>query len=360
MALFLFIAVHAAQAEPSGKDKWDTFIPPPDSYDWVQFNSMEWLRGELKFLYSDDLEFESEELGKHSIDLSDVLRIRTSCPREVTIAGVDNDPAKVFIGKIEVEKAEIKITCNKDVHIFPIARLLSIAYGEQVESKQWSGKVTLGGNSRSGNSQELELNFKVGVKKRTSKSRFALDYSINWSENLDVQTVDNQRLQFYRDALSAKRTFWRQLVTEYFRDPFNNIDGRLAVGTGLGYHVIEDQDERWTLSLGGGYQKTRYSSFLVGTDNSNEAPYVFFSSEYDRDITNDIELEIEYRFHLTDEESGTYVHHSMVNFSNDLGNNMSLEASFVWDRTKDPVADSNGVIPEKDDFRFLLGLGYDL
>jgi hypothetical protein len=32
---------------------------------------------------------------------------------------------------------------------------------------------------------------------------------------------------------------------------------------------------------------------------------------------------------------------------------------FVWDRIQEPRPDSDGVVPEQDDYRFILGLGLD-
>jgi len=38
---------------------------------------------------------------------------------------------------------------------------------------------------------------------------------------------------------------------------------------------------------------------------------------------------------------------------------MSVDISFVWDRTQDPPSLAGGLIPEKDDFRPLVGLSYE-
>ena len=36
---------------------------PDDKFDWVQLTSGEWLKGELKFLYDYQVEFDSEKLA---------------------------------------------------------------------------------------------------------------------------------------------------------------------------------------------------------------------------------------------------------------------------------------------------------
>ena len=36
---------------------------------------------------------------------------------------------------------------------------------------------------------------------------------------------------------------------------------------------------------------------------------------------------------------------------------LDLDVTFVWDRTENPQADGNGVVPKQNDFRLNLSLG---
>ena len=42
--------------------------PPDDGFDWVQLNNKEWLMGEIKSMYNDNLEFDSDNLDLQSIN----------------------------------------------------------------------------------------------------------------------------------------------------------------------------------------------------------------------------------------------------------------------------------------------------
>lgn len=55
---------------------WAPQLPPPDKFDWIQFNSGELLKGELRVLYEDEREFESDELDLLTIDWEDVKQVR--------------------------------------------------------------------------------------------------------------------------------------------------------------------------------------------------------------------------------------------------------------------------------------------
>ncbi|HZM95266.1 MAG TPA: hypothetical protein VFB92_17680 [Vicinamibacterales bacterium] len=38
---------------------------------------------------------------------------------------------------------------------------------------------------------------------------------------------------------------------------------------------------------------------------------------------------------------------------------LAVNFSFVWDRVQEPRAESSGVVPEKDDHRLIVGMGFD-
>ena len=61
-----------------------------------------------------------------------------------------------------------------------------------------------------------------------------------------------------------------------------------------------------------------------------------------------------------DDDSGAYQHHLLSTISTDLIDNFDLDISFIWDRIQNPQQRADGSTPEKDDFRLMIGLGYDL
>ncbi len=51
--------------------------------------------------------------------------------------------------------------------------------------------------------------------------------------------------------------------------------------------------------------------------------------------------------------------HFLTEISFDLIWNFDFDVTFNWDRQFDPVADADGVVPEKDDFKIIVGLAWD-
>ena len=52
-------------------------------------------------------------------------------------------------------------------------------------------------------------------------------------------------------------------------------------------------------------------------------------------------------------------HHLLTTLSSDLVGNFDVDISFVWDRTQDPPPLADGTLPERDDYRLLVGLSYE-
>ncbi len=72
------LLVGSAVAWPAQSREWTPPPPMPDKYDWVQLTSGEWLKGEIKVIHQDTLEFDSDKLGLLKLDMADVKTIRSA------------------------------------------------------------------------------------------------------------------------------------------------------------------------------------------------------------------------------------------------------------------------------------------
>lgn len=54
-----------------GRPVWAPEGSPPEGFDWIQLTNGEWLKGDLKVLYNDSLEFDSDELDLLSVHNGD-------------------------------------------------------------------------------------------------------------------------------------------------------------------------------------------------------------------------------------------------------------------------------------------------
>ena len=75
--------------------------------------------------------------------------------------------------------------------------------------------------------------------------------------------------------------------------------------------------------------------------------------------TGDIEWEVTYSLDIGVPDTENTNQHMVNKFSIDITGDMDLDITIQWDRIGNPVPDSNGVTPQKDDFRWSLGLGWN-
>jgi hypothetical protein len=343
------------------------FVPPPDEFDWMQLTSGEWLKGELKDLYNDQVEFDSDKLDDTNFDMEDVKQIRGHGIKGVRLQrpGASNnsnrdapEPFTVY-GELVVTEDKVIVTTAGVRQEYERSDLINIVSGKDRESQFWSAKISIGLNFTRGNTDEDDLSTSVDVRRRTSATRFVLDYLANYSRTTGVNTVDNNRLNIYFDIFKTRKYFLRPVFGEYFRDPFQNIDGRYTVGASIGYHIISTAKTEWDATAGAAYQGTQFISVEPGQDLKTSTPVLAISTLYETNLTRKIDFSFNYSFNIVNEESGSYTHHMITTVETELTSWLDFDISFVWDRVKNPTASADGTVPDPDDYRLTFSLGVD-
>jgi len=342
------------QGETGQNNPWQPLAPPPDEYDWIQLNSGEWLKGELKVLYDDKLEFDSDELDLLVLDWEDVKQVRGHRRVSVRLVG----PITVD-GLLEVDGDEVFITAEGSRQVFRRSELLAIAPGESKEINYWSGKLSLGLNLQSGNSDQSQFTTMANVMRRTSASRFVTDYFGNYTRVEGEETANNNRLNSYYDIFRTRKYFFRPLFGEYYRDPIKNLEHRITVGTGIGYHIIDTAKTEWDVFGGPAYQRTRFKSVEAGRDRNESTLALVAGTEFNTELTKRIDFDFQYNFQIVNETSGTYNHHLVATFETELTSWLDFDISCIWDRIQDPQPNEDGTIPDKDDYYLIFALGID-
>jgi len=129
--LLLPVFVCAEQAE----SEWR---PPDDGFDWIQLNKKEWLMGEIKSMYNDKLEFDSDNLDLQSIDWADVTYLRSTGKSSVNIEDLGE-----VTGVVEISGDTIRLIDGDDVKEFNRAQLISLTPAGHRELDLWAVDFTL-------------------------------------------------------------------------------------------------------------------------------------------------------------------------------------------------------------------------
>ncbi len=358
------IALAQEAAEP-----WQPQAPEgmPTDFDWIRLPSDEWLKGEIVSMYEGTLEFDSDELDELTFDFADIKEIRTS--RVVQVGFEKREPA---IGMMHMDGDTVTVTGDAGEVQFDRSDILTIIVGTPKEINYWSAYATVGGNIRSGNSEQLDYTGRLGAMRRSLRSRIKFDYFGNITridvkeegpdgtiETTTQETSNNHRANLGWDWFLTKRLYVNVIGAEWYRDPFQNIANRYTLTAGLGYDVIDTPKTTWTAGAGPAWQSTQFDTVEADEDDTTESPAFRISTRLDHDFTDDIEFYVDYSGLITDEENGTYNHHLDTGVAIDLTGRLDFEISWIWDRTEDPRRDENGDLPKKDDTRIIFGLGWD-
>jgi len=354
LLLNCFVFFFGFSLQVNAADKITPWKPPVEEYDWVQLTSGEWLKGEIKAFYNRVLEFDSSKLNLLNIDWEDIQYLESHIDSIVRIEGHG-----VVTGKLQLAGDKVTITKGESTTEFNRNRLISFITGEVKESNYWSGVVSFGLNIRSGNTDQTDFLAKVNIKRRTSQTRLILDYSGSISSIDSVETTNNHRFNFSFDYFKTRNFFYKPIFGEYFRDTFQNLDYRISIGSGVGYTIIDSAKTEWNVSGGPSYLQTRYTTVQPGVNQTESNPSISFSTDYDTEYSKTLDIIAKYSIQLSSKNSGGLTHHADLTLKNEISDLFDLDISIIWDRTSNPKAGVNGNLPEKDDFKLVVGLGYD-
>lgn len=353
--MLAFSPVVLAQSEKSNEQQkeWRPAIPKPKDFDWIRLTSDEWLKGDLIALYDDELEFDSDELGMLTFDWDDVAEVITHAKQSLRLLD-----GRIVEGRLHILGNKLTLI-NGEVQELDRYKIISIASSDSGERNYWTGKIGLGINLRNGNTNQKDYTMDAGINRRTAQSRLLTSYLGSYSTIDDESTENNHRLDLAFDWFLSHKVFLRALTLEYFRDPFQNINSRITLSTEMGYRFFDGNTVYWDAAAGPGYQVTQFESVEPGEDDTEDTATGKISTDFEWDITGDIEFDFHYDVQLVSERAGEKIHHIKTGIEFELTNDFDLEISYIWDRIDKPIADEDGIVPKKEDSRFVIGLAYE-
>jgi hypothetical protein len=336
---------------------WQPPAPDAKADDWIMLTSGEWLRGEIKVMRDEAFEFDSEELDLLNLDWGDIAELRS--PRVLTYVFLDE---RSFDGTASMKDGVIKVAVAIDgtVHEYPRNQLLSIVEAADSELDLWSLKASVGLVARSGNTNQTDINTIISLRREADRTRFDVGYTGNFGELSGTQNINNHLANAKYDWYVARGFFVTPLALEYWADKFQNIDYRLTVAAGAGLDLYKKHGMDWYLQLFGGYLATRYLSVEPGADQEDESGTVIPATNFEWDITDDIEFDFNYNATIAIPQPRNTFHHAQGLLTIEFIGVLDLSLALTWDRNENPQPRADGSVPERDDFRTSFGLAVDI
>jgi hypothetical protein len=158
--------------EPGTGGDWNTALPPTDRYDWLQTTSGEWLKGELKVLYSGSLEFKSRKFKLRRLDMEDVARYLGHGSKRISIESPSGN--RTLDGVVTIDRQRVVVVSDEGSQSFDRSQLISITPGASTEVDNWSGKISFGFNYTRGNTDQTDKIGELLVRRRTPENRLLI------------------------------------------------------------------------------------------------------------------------------------------------------------------------------------------
>jgi putative salt-induced outer membrane protein YdiY len=343
---------------------WENQSPTPNGYDWVQTKSGEWFKGHIEAMFNDELDFDSDEIGKYTFDFEDVTQIKSYHTISVNIDGVAE-----FTGIIRLKNDKIRIIQGDKEFVFLTSQIVSFAHKGKSNLEYWTGKISIGIDQKKGNTDQFDYSASIHLKRRTSATRLVLDYLGNMSSVNNEDTANNHRINEVFDIFVTKQFFWTPLFSEYYKDKYQNIDAQLTAGMGIGYTFIDTKRTEWSVSSGPGVIYTKYvtvydgldatTAYMTSNDDATTSVSLETRTKLEIELTKKIDFTWDHKFTITDNKAGKYKHHMVTKLETEITSWLDFDITYIWDYLEKPEKSSDGTTPEKNDFQLIMGLGIE-
>lgn len=363
--LFLLLSfptfIVASESSEEQLEQWVT--PRPlfnQEVDWLKTTSGEWVQGDIIAMYDERLEFDSDEFDVQSIKWKDIAELHSKGLQSIRLLD-----GTISEGRIVYIKGEyFKLVHGDKVAYYPIEELVALASSRNNSRDYWDGELGFGADFSSGNVNQINITVNAMVQRRTSSSRFKSDYLEHFSSNTDrddvqTTTAESRRLTSIFDWYFSQKMFFRATEFEYYSDSFQNIDHRLNYGIAIGYQFVDSKKVEFSMTFGPSYQVTYFEAVGVDEDDTETSAVAVVGSEFELEITRDIDFEADYQVRFVNERSGSRIHHLRTAFEIEIIDDLDLDLTLYVDRTETPQANSEGEIPEQDDYKFVVSLAYE-
>jgi putative salt-induced outer membrane protein YdiY len=321
--------------------------------------SGEWLKGEMKRMRDDNLEFDSDKLDMQNIDFADVTHVHSPV---VNTYVFDDRISATGRGVITPDK--VIVETEEGTKTFPRSELESIVAGGEREKDWWSMKLRFGLTLNKGNTDQLTYDINFNTRREDRMTLLDLNYNASFGQTGGVQNVNRHLGEEDFKVFLSSRWFVVPLFGQLFNDRFQNIQFRATPAAGAGVHIIDKPKVAWDFQSGVGYQYLNYKdgSQLMGATNPQHDAFIPLYTYADFDITGDIDFTISWLTNLVVTTIGNTNHTGKADVAIELTSVLDLDIAFLYLRTEEPAPPPDPMAPaiKKNDYQLVVGIALEL
>lgn len=345
----------AAEDAPAAADP-DTGFPTgywiefDDTKDWLRLTSGEWLRGDLNWMRDGDFEFDGAKTDLIRKGWSDVGQLHS--PQIKTYVFKNWVDAK---GRAMITKDEVIVITEEGMRTFPRSELLSILKGGTRERDWWVFELGAGFTGAFGNSNQSSLNADFGLGRHDKRTSTVLLYEGTFGAANRELSVNRHLGQVGVTLFVSERFYVVPAAAAFFHDRFANIKFRAAPAALGGVQIFDTNRVEWDVECGMGYQFLRANSTEPNVPNPQSDGFVPVRTQWEFDITDDIELNLGWQSNIVFTTIGNTNHIGEATFTVEVTEIFNLKTEFEYFRTEQPIPREDGSVPQSNDFQIIVG-----
>ena len=333
-----------------------------DTFDWVQMVSGEWIKGNIKRMRDDTIEFDSDKLGMLYLDFGDIAMVHS--PQTNTYVFDDRVSAT---GPAVVTEDLIICQTEEGTKTFPRSELESIVEGER-ERDWWSMKLRFGLQLNRGNTNQMTYNIDFNTKREDRLTLLDLNYNGTFGSTDGEQVVKRHLGEGMFQVFLGGRWWVTPIFGQLFNDVFQQIKFRATPAAGAGVHLIDKPKAKWDFQTGIGYQFLRFTSDAdPALENPQNDAFIPLFMQWEFDITGDIDLTMSWLTNLVVTTIGNTNHTGKADLGIELTSVLDLDIAFLFLRTEQPAQPAPTTPPDppatpvqKNEYQLVVGISLEL
>lgn len=342
------------EAPPEYLDELGLPMPCTGPWDWIRFDSGEWMRGRIYRMRRKQVEYRSKRLKKQTEEWKNVSELCLPNPTRFVL-----EDYRVLVGRARLRGDTLVVTGRDGNRTADRAAIIAILEGDTSEWNRWTGKVSAGVDAQSGNTDQATLTASGELAREDRNSRAEAMARSTLGTSGGEENVNKHRGEVKLDIFVTRRIYWNTIDTSFSHDKFQNLSFRAVPTMGIGWHMFDRTGFEWDVEAAGGYQYTSYISVGPFQAPDEQDGVVRLATRLKWDIITDLKLRLNHDTVLVPSNFGLTSFHTRVELSYEITDLLALEFTLVHDRVREPVRSADGRLPEKDDVQMIFGLALE-
>jgi putative salt-induced outer membrane protein YdiY len=239
----------------------------------------------------------------------------------------------------------------------PRTELQAIIEHTTRERNYWLAVLRFGLTANAGNTENLTLNAYLQLVREDTLTRTAVSYDGTFGTAARAEVANRHLGSGDVDVYVHPIVYVKALTGQLLYDKFQNVRLRATPAAGVGFNLITTYKLNWDFEFApAGYQYLSLLDPEASVEDPQHDGYMMFRLFADVDFTNNVQLLLEWRTNVVYTTIGNTNHFGNADFTLRVTTILYFNTSFLYFRTEQPFPRSDGTVPKRNDYQFVVGI----